>query len=147
MGEGTGCFQNIPFVSQPDEVAALLSNAIKAVKAPPAARDVAQRIADFVGQRRQTDVPALTHILAGAWPLHPVTTLLLGPVSRQRFAQNERSVFGFISSSEPFGIPVPSASDTGLTARTLGLPDAMGFIPLPTWGRRSRPAPTARRWR
>jgi len=98
-----GRFQNIPFVSQPDEVAALLSNAIKAVKAPPAARDVAQRIADFVGQRRQTDVPALTHILAGAWPLHPVTTLLLGPVSRQRFAQNERSVFGFISSSEPFG--------------------------------------------
>jgi hypothetical protein len=98
-----GRFQNIPFVSQPDEVAALLSNAIKAAKAPPAARDVAQRIADFVGQRRQTDVPALTHILAGAWPLHPVTTLLLGPVSRQRFAQNERSVFGFISSSEPFG--------------------------------------------
>jgi len=28
---------------------------------------------------------------------------LLGPVSRQRFAQNERSVFGFLSSSEPNG--------------------------------------------
>jgi hypothetical protein len=98
-----GRFQNIPFVSQPDEVAALLSNAIKATKTPPAAADLAQKIAAFVGQRRQTDVPALTEILTGAWPLHPVTTLLLGPVSRQRFAQNERSVFGFISSSEPFG--------------------------------------------
>ncbi len=98
-----GRFQNIPFVSQPDEVAALLSSAIKATKTPPAAAEAAQKIAAFVGQRRQTDVPALTEILTGAWPLHPVTTLLLGPVSRQRFAQNERSVFGFISSSEPFG--------------------------------------------
>lgn len=98
-----GRFQNIPFVSQPDEVAALLSSAIKTTKAPPPARDIAQKISEIVGQRRQTDVPALTDILTGAWPLHPVTTLLLGPVSRQRFAQNERSVFGFISSAEPFG--------------------------------------------
>lgn len=98
-----GRFQNIPFVSQPDEVAALLSSAIRTAETPPAAVEVALKIADSVAQRRQTDVPALTKILTGAWPLHPVTTLLLGPVSRQRFAQNERSVFGFISSSEPFG--------------------------------------------
>lgn len=98
-----GRFQNIPFISQPDEVAALLSSAIKASRTPPGAIEVARKIAAFVGQRRQTDVPALTDILTGAWPLHPVTTLLLGPVSRQRFAQNERSVFGFISSSEPYG--------------------------------------------
>ncbi|RWN08823.1 hypothetical protein [Mesorhizobium sp.] len=98
-----GRFQNIPFVSQPDEVAALLANAIKAADLPTAASEIPRRIAEFVGRRRQTDVPALTEILTGAWPLHPVTTLLLGPVSRQRFAQNERSVFGFISSSEPFG--------------------------------------------
>lgn len=98
-----GRFQNISFVSLPDEVAALLSNAINAAKIPPSASEVAQKVAEIVGQRRQTDVPALTKILAGAWPLHPVTTLLLGPVSRQRFAQNERSVFGFISSAEPFG--------------------------------------------
>lgn len=98
-----GRFQNIPFVSQPDEVAALLANAIKATNAPKAAFVVAAHVAEFVGQRRQTDVPTLTEILARAWPLHPITTLLLGPVSRQRFAQNERSVFGFISSSEPFG--------------------------------------------
>ncbi|TIU02783.1 MAG: hypothetical protein E5W44_30690, partial [Mesorhizobium sp.] len=29
--------------------------------------------------------------------------LLLGPISRARFAQNERSVFGFLSSAEPSG--------------------------------------------
>ncbi|MCV3211095.1 hypothetical protein OHD62_31005 [Mesorhizobium sp. YC-39] len=98
-----GRFQNIPFVSLPDEVAGLLSNAIKTATVPLAASEIAQKVAEIVGQRRQTDVPALTKVLTGAWPLHPVTTLLLGPVSRQRFAQNERSVFGFISSSEPFG--------------------------------------------
>lgn len=98
-----GRFQNIPFVSQPDEVAALLSNAVKASKIPQGASAIALQVAEQVGKHRQTDVAALSAILAQAWPLHPTTTLLLGPVSRQRFAQNERSVFGFISSSEPFG--------------------------------------------
>ncbi len=37
------------------------------------------------------------------WPLHPVTAALLGPSSRRRFGQNERSVFGFLTSAEPLG--------------------------------------------
>ncbi|WP_020375123.1 hypothetical protein [Sulfobacillus thermosulfidooxidans] len=37
-----------------------------------------------------------------AAPLHPAVTLLLPPLFRH-FAQNERSVFGFLGSSEPFG--------------------------------------------
>ena len=34
---------------------------------------------------------------------HPVTAALLGPTSRRRFGQNERSVFGFLTSAEPLG--------------------------------------------
>jgi hypothetical protein len=37
------------------------------------------------------------------WPLHPATAALLGPVSRRRFGQNERSTFAFLNSSEPEG--------------------------------------------
>jgi len=39
---------------------------------------------------------------AKAAPLHPVVTLLLGPLFRQ-LAQNERSLFSFLGSNEPFG--------------------------------------------
>ncbi|MGO4998458.1 hypothetical protein [Oceanisphaera sp. W20_SRM_FM3] len=33
-------------------------------------------------------------------PLHPATSLLLGPLSKRRFSQNERSTFGFLNSFE-----------------------------------------------
>ena len=97
-----GRFQNIPFVAQADEVAALLAHAIEA-KTPQSAQGLAADVAQAVAKRRPVDIEALTRTLFAAWPLHPITTLLLGPVSRQRFAQNERSVFGFLSSSEPHG--------------------------------------------
>lgn len=98
-----GRFQNVSFVAQADEVAALLARAIVVENRPRSAVDLAQATAKAVSQRRPVDVQALSDVLSRAWPLHPMTALLLGPVSRQRFAQNERSVFGFLSSAEPFG--------------------------------------------
>ena len=41
--------------------------------------------------------------LKHCWPLHPVVACLLGPISRRRFGQNQRSIFGFLNSSEPHG--------------------------------------------
>ena len=98
-----GRFQNVPFVAQADEVAALLARAIECDHIPAGVDLVARRTADAVALRRPVDAAALADTLSQTWPLHPITALLLGPVSRQRFAQNERSVFGFLSSSEPFG--------------------------------------------
>lgn len=98
-----GRYLNIPFVAQADEVAALISRAIHVERRPKWARPLAVSTADAVAKRRAVDAEALADVLEAAWPLHPVTTLLLGPVSRQRFAQNERSVFGFLSSAEPHG--------------------------------------------
>lgn len=42
--------------------------------------------------------------LARAAPLHPLTACLIGPLSRRRFGQNQRSVFSFLNSAEPFGL-------------------------------------------
>ena len=98
-----GRFQNVPFVAQADEVAALLARAIKSDRSPAAAEALAKQTAAAVAARRPVDADSLAVALRQAWPLHPVTALLLGPVSRQRFAQNERSVFGFLSSAEPHG--------------------------------------------
>lgn len=98
-----GRYQNVPFVAQADEVAALIARAIGSDHAPASAREIAGRTAEAISHRRPVDVAGLTEVLTQTWPLHPVSALLLGPVSRQRFAQNERSVFGFLSSSEPSG--------------------------------------------
>ncbi|MCZ2723594.1 hypothetical protein O1D97_18755 [Marinomonas sp. 15G1-11] len=51
----------------------------------------------FANQNR--NVNALSNIL----PLDPIVGLLLGPVSRRRFSQNERSLFGFLASHEKCG--------------------------------------------
>lgn len=97
-----GRFQDIAFLSGADETVALLGRAISA-GCPEDAVGQARVIAEAVAKRRPTEIEVLAKALADTWPLNPVTALLLGPVSRARFAQNERSVFGFLSSAEPFG--------------------------------------------
>ncbi len=60
-------------------------------------------IARLVRRDRATDIDRLAETLENCWPLHPVVTCLLGPISRRRFGQNQRSIFGFLSSSESHG--------------------------------------------
>ncbi|WP_454017704.1 hypothetical protein [Azospirillum sp. Marseille-Q6669] len=97
-----GRYQDIAFLSGADETVALLGRAI-ASEPPAKAHTQAAVVAAAIAKRRPTETAALTKALAETWPLNPVTALLLGPVSRARFAQNERSVFGFLSSAEPAG--------------------------------------------
>jgi hypothetical protein len=44
-----------------------------------------------------------SHLLQECLPLHPTVALLIGPLFK-RFAQNERSLFAFLNSSEPYGL-------------------------------------------
>ncbi len=100
-----GRYMDIAFVTAIDETVALIGRALTSdpADAEPM-RGVAKQVADAVVARRPGDARRLEDALMAAWPLHPIATLLLGPISRQRFAQNERSVFGFLSSSEPGGL-------------------------------------------
>ena len=43
----------------------------------------------------------LAEDLDRCWPLHPLAAALLGPLFRGRLAQNERSLFAFLSAGEP----------------------------------------------
>ena len=56
-----------------------------------------------VHRGRPVDSERLAVLLERCWPLHPVVACLLGPISRRRFGQNQRSVFGFLNSAEPHG--------------------------------------------
>lgn len=98
-----GRYKDIPFLTATDETVNLIGRAIRRADKAPHDRALAEAVAQAVSRRRPADEASLGAALDAVWPLHPITGLLLGPLSRQRFAQNERSVFGFLSSSEPGG--------------------------------------------
>ena len=106
-----GRFQDIPLAAAGDETLDLISRAITADATPLAAVALAGRVAAEVRQRRGSAPASLERTLEGCWPLHPVVALLLGPISRHRFGQNERSVFSFLGSAEPAGFQEFLASD------------------------------------
>lgn len=98
-----GRFQDIPLATAVDETLELIARAITSEATPAIAGALASRVAAEVRQRRGSAPAALEQLLEGSWPLHPIVALLLGPLSRHRFGQNERSVFSFLGSTEPYG--------------------------------------------
>ena len=78
----------------------LLGRAIDSDHRPEQPGLVAAGVAALV--QGQTS-PHLAMMLEDCWPLHPITACLLGPISRRRFGQNQRSIFGFLNSAEPHG--------------------------------------------
>lgn len=60
-------------------------------------------VGKHIKDRRSGTSRHITTALVQCWPLHPVTAALLGPISRRRFGQNQRSIFGFLNSAEPNG--------------------------------------------
>lgn len=99
-----GRFIDIPLVAASDEVVALIGQAIEG-EAPPSApfKKAVETVANAIRSRRPGGGGDLDKQLADCWPLHPVTAALLGPISKRKFGQNERSTFGFLASAEPLG--------------------------------------------
>ena len=81
----------------------LISRAIESDRRPKKPGALASAVAGFARRDRTSDAERLSVILEACWPLHPVVACLLGPISRRRFGQNQRSIFGFLNSSEPHG--------------------------------------------
>ena len=52
---------------------------------------------------QQLNEDEFSFLLQECLPLHPTVALLIGPLFK-RFAQNERSLFAFLNSSEPYGL-------------------------------------------
>lgn len=98
-----GRYVDIPVVAGSDETLDLIGRAIDTDAKHAKTRSVAKHIADAIHRRRPASPPDLDKALDACWPLHPITAALLGPSSRRKFGQNERSVFGFLTSAEPLG--------------------------------------------
>ena len=97
-----GRYSDVPINVAGEEQIALIGRAIE-VDSPPSITPIAGGIASAIQRNRPGTGSHLDQELADCWPLHPVVACLLGPLSRRRFGQNQRSVFGFLNSAEPHG--------------------------------------------
>lgn len=109
-----GRFVDIPINLAGEEQLDLIGRAIEGRKPETSAE--AGAVARALQSARFGDVAGAERRLAACWPLHPIVAALLGPISRRRFGQNQRSLFGFLNSAEPCGFQAflqETANDDG----------------------------------
>ncbi|MCY4122426.1 MAG: hypothetical protein OXG72_16065 [Acidobacteria bacterium] len=99
-----GRFGELAFREGGDQIIRLTAAAIRRTGRRPSAegwKRVVAETASWVAERTGWSRTRLAGDLNACWPLHPVTAALLGPLFRGRLAQNERSLFAFLSAGEP----------------------------------------------
>lgn len=96
-----GRFEDIAFVEPAEQILRLIASAIQ---------DESAREREGLSVSIESDLKPIqlkndefSGLLRDCLPLHPTVALIIGPIFR-RFAQNERSLFAFLSSSEPYGL-------------------------------------------
>lgn len=96
-----GRFIDLPINVAGEEQIDLLSRAIISESKPKELSKISEQVAAIVSKNKQTASNKFGFLLDRCWPLHPLVACLLGPISRRRFGQNQRSLFGFLNSAEP----------------------------------------------
>lgn len=103
-----GRFGDMAFVEPPDQVMRMVALAIRGKQAawPRGVKAHVERVAKIAAQAGvcPPDMSAAEFVKTAmdAYPLHPLSLAAL-PYLFKKFAQNERSLFSFLSSLEPFG--------------------------------------------
>jgi hypothetical protein len=98
-----GRFVDLSINATGEEQIELISRAIESDHVAAQGDIASEVVARAVRRGRKASIDDLARKLDRCWPLHPVVVGLLGPISRRRFGQNQRSIFGFLSSAEPSG--------------------------------------------
>lgn len=104
-----GRFETIPFLESTEQTLKILANSfhyqIEADQFQPYQKQISDAARLFLEQdilKTSLSDAELVDLLAQCYPIHPVTALVL-PQLCQKVAQNERTLFSFIGSHEPFG--------------------------------------------
>lgn len=98
-----GRYIDILVNSTSEEQLDLISRAIKSNRKYKKPSPSATYVAKALQMGKINGFNSLAETLERCWPLHPIVACLLGPISRRRFGQNQRSIFGFLNSSEVYG--------------------------------------------
>lgn len=103
-----GRFEVMPFLESPGHLVSLVGSAIRMSPLAPqqglfaSQHEGASQARELAGML-PADLAVMPNALSAVYPLHPLAGLCLGPIFRTSVGQNERSVFAFLSSAEPFG--------------------------------------------
>lgn len=101
-----GRFQDIPFLEPPEQFLTLLGNAIEWHD-----RSISEAYQTLITEMVKS--PALeevrkrypiSELLPACAPINPITALILYPLFRSKLAQNERSLFSFLTDHSPLGL-------------------------------------------
>jgi len=109
-----GRFQDIPFTESPRQMTWLIGKAIARPDHESADKSIVKQVKkydaliqsqakDWCEVLRSQIEDISPELLAAAYPLHPITALVL-PILCTRYAQNDRSLFTFLTSAEPYGL-------------------------------------------
>lgn len=97
-----GRFEDIPFKDSDTQMMSLIGQAIDSSKAEPFFDKIQDQVSDwfeYLPSEITNDIAK--SIFTNAYPLHPIATLVL-PKLCTRYAQNDRSLFTFLTSAEPY---------------------------------------------
>jgi hypothetical protein len=97
-----GRFEDIPFLESPSQMTRLIGQAIDHNNADSISKETKRRANSWhLALKDVLQATELTEkLLASVYPLHPVSALVL-PILCVRYAQNDRSLFTFLTSDEP----------------------------------------------
>ena len=140
-----GRFEDIAFLESTEQVLHLVGTALEK-RSDVVGKDDLNPGINLGLKPRQLDENEFIHLLESCLPLHPTVALLIGPLFR-RFAQNERSLFAFLSSSEPNGLQdflsLQHYNDSFLP--TFSLADLYDYLNA-TQGNRLYTSQTGKKW-
>ena len=140
-----GRFEDVAFSESTEQVLRLVGTALeKRLEIVP--KDNLNIAIDLGLKPHQLDENEYIHLLESCLPLHPTVALLIGPIFR-RFAQNERSIFAFLSASEPYGLQdfLSLQHYDGSVLPTFSLADLYDYLNA-TQGNRLYTSPTGKKW-
>jgi len=97
-----GRFEDIPFKDTPAQMMRLIGEAIEQSGAEVVAHTIDNQAKEWFETLPDEIISDITQkLLADVYPLHPIAALVL-PILCTRYAQNDRSLFTFLTSAEPY---------------------------------------------
>lgn len=102
-----GRFEVIPFLESAEQTLRIVSKAVEQPKKlPKAVAKETEQLSDLLGKWQALpstlDQHSASQLFQQCYPLHPISALLL-PLLCQKVAQNERTLFNYLGSTEAFG--------------------------------------------
>lgn len=100
-----GRFEDIQFTESPSQMTRLIGQAIDRSDAEPVLNVLDSNASKWFKALRPilTEREISQQVLADTYPLHPISALVL-PLLCTRYAQNDRSLFTFLTSDEPYAL-------------------------------------------